>query len=147
MTDKELRKLGRRELLEILLDQSREVARLQQELEEANEKLADRRIVLDNSGSIAEAALKLSGIFEAAQKAADQYLESLGAPGDLSEAQAECDELRRKAREECQAMMETTQIKCEELFEKTKDKCRQMEYDALRRDLLAKAENSKKGGS
>jgi hypothetical protein len=36
------------------------------------------------SGSIAEAALKLNGIFEAAQRAADQYLFSIGAT-ELSE--------------------------------------------------------------
>ena len=32
-----------------------------------------------DSGSIAEAALKLNGIFEVAQKAADQYLENVKA--------------------------------------------------------------------
>ena len=36
--------------------------------------------MIENSGSIAEAALKLSGIFEAAQAAADQYLENIGVP-------------------------------------------------------------------
>lgn len=33
-----------------------------------------RRIELDEAGSIAEAALRLNGIFEVAQQAADQYL-------------------------------------------------------------------------
>lgn len=36
-----------------------------------------RRIELNEAGSIAEAALKLSGIFEAAQDAADRYLENV----------------------------------------------------------------------
>jgi hypothetical protein len=40
--------------------------------------LAERKIVIEKSGSIAEAALKLNGIFEAAQRAADQYLYSIG---------------------------------------------------------------------
>lgn len=77
MTDKELRKLSRSELLEMLLIQSREVERLKNELEEANRKLEDRRIILKESGSIAEAALKLNDIFEVAQSAAEQYLESI----------------------------------------------------------------------
>lgn len=77
MTDKELRKLSRSELLEMLLIQSREVERLKSELEIANQKLEDRKIVLSESGSIAEAALKLNQIFEVAQNAADQYLESI----------------------------------------------------------------------
>lgn len=77
MTDKELRKLSRSELLEMLLIQSREVERLKSELEIANQKLENRKIILSESGSIAEAALKLNQIFEAAQNAADQYLESI----------------------------------------------------------------------
>lgn len=77
MTDKELRKLSRAELLEMLLIQSKEVERLKNELEEANRKLDDRRIILEESGSIAEAALKLNDIFEVAQRAAEQYLESI----------------------------------------------------------------------
>ncbi len=38
-----------------------------------------REIELQNAGSIAEAALRLNGVFEAAQQAADQYLESVRA--------------------------------------------------------------------
>lgn len=84
MTDKELRKLSRSELLEMLLIQSKEVERLKNELEEANRKLEDRRIILKESGSIAEAALKLNDIFEVAQRVADQYLESIKSLGESS---------------------------------------------------------------
>lgn len=41
---------------------------------EMEEERASRRIELDEAGSIAVAALRLNGIFEAAQQAADQYL-------------------------------------------------------------------------
>ena len=77
MTEKELRKLKRIEILELLLEQSRENERLKEQLAEMNKKLEDKEIAIKESGSIAEAALKLNGIFEAAQKAADQYLENL----------------------------------------------------------------------
>lgn len=77
MTDKELRKLSRVELLEMLLEQSKEVARLQEELNKANEQLKSREILIDEAGSIAEAALQVNGIFDVAQEAADQYLEAL----------------------------------------------------------------------
>ncbi len=76
MTDKELKKLSRYELLEMLLEQSKEVQRLK-ELEKANALLEERQILIHNAGSIAQAALKLNGVFEAAQKAADQYLENI----------------------------------------------------------------------
>ena len=79
MTDKELQRLRRSELLEILLAQQKQIDSLKKELAEAKEQLAERKIIMARSGSIAEAALKLNGIFEAAQKAADQYLYSIGA--------------------------------------------------------------------
>lgn len=44
MTHKELKKLSRRELLEILVAQSREIDRLQKELKAANELLENREI-------------------------------------------------------------------------------------------------------
>lgn len=77
MTEKELHKLKRAELLEMMLAQSREIEVLRAWIETLETKLADREIRIRESGSIAEAALKLNGIFEAAQAAADQYLENV----------------------------------------------------------------------
>ena len=77
MTEKELHKLKRAELLEMMLAQSREIESLQGRIEQLEAKLADKEIRIQVSGSIAEAALKLNGIFEAAQAAADQYLENV----------------------------------------------------------------------
>lgn len=77
MTDKELRKLSRIDLLELLLEKSRENEKLKEELEQVKAQLADRKINIEKSGSIAEAALALNGVFQAAQAAADQYLENL----------------------------------------------------------------------
>lgn len=81
MTDKELRKLRRGELLEMLLEQTKENERLKKQIAELEAKLNDREIILKESGSIAEAALKLNGVFEAAQKAAEQYLENVRSRG------------------------------------------------------------------
>lgn len=77
MTDKELGRLKRSELLEIMVEQGKEIERLQKRLSEAEKKLQERRLIMENAGSIAEAALKINQVFEAAQKAADQYLESI----------------------------------------------------------------------
>ena len=74
MTDKELKKLNKAELLELLTIQSAENERLKRQLEEVQQKLEDRTILIERSGSIAEAALRINEVFEAAQKAADQYL-------------------------------------------------------------------------
>lgn len=74
MTDKELKKLNRSQLLELLVDQSREIDRLQTALDEAKQKLADRELTLEKCGSIAEASLAITEVFERAQEAADLYL-------------------------------------------------------------------------
>ena len=79
MTEREMRKLSRADLLEILLEQSRELDQLRAELDEANRKLAQREIAIDRAGTLAEAALLLNGIFEAADKACRQYEENIRA--------------------------------------------------------------------
>ena len=50
------------------------IRQLRSEMEAQRES---RRIELERAGSIAKAALSLNGVFEAAQKAADQYLYSV----------------------------------------------------------------------
>lgn len=77
MTDKELRKLDRRELLEMLLMQTEEVERLKEELKLAKAEAESREIRLQECGSIAEAAISLNGVYEAAEAAAQQYLENI----------------------------------------------------------------------
>ena len=77
MTEKELLSLKKSELLEIMLAQSREIDSLRAQLAEANARLEERRIAIEESGSIAEASLQLTKIFEEAQKAADLYVENM----------------------------------------------------------------------
>lgn len=77
MTDKELRKLSRMELIQLLLEQTRELERVQQELAETREALNDRQIKIHTAGSIAQASLQINSVMEAAQRAADQYAESV----------------------------------------------------------------------
>ena len=77
MTDKELRRMSRRELLNMLIVETEENARLRTELEQARAMLADRRILLEESGSMAEAAVRINGVLEAVDKAAQQYLENI----------------------------------------------------------------------
>ena len=77
MTEKELRKLGRTELLELLLAERKENEQLQAQLAEAQQKLESRALTLAQTGSIAEAALALNNVFDAAETAAQQYLENV----------------------------------------------------------------------
>lgn len=77
MTDKELHKLRRGQLLELLLAQSREIDRLRAQVRMLQGQVQSREIKIKESGSIAEASLKLSRVFEDAQRAADLYLENV----------------------------------------------------------------------
>ena len=77
MTERELRNLRRTDLLELLLEQSKENERLRRELAQAKAQLEDRAIRMESTGSLAEAALALSGVFDAAQQASELYLENI----------------------------------------------------------------------
>lgn len=77
LTEKELRKLGRGDLLNLLLEQSRENQRLREQLQAAQDALADKAICIDQAGSIAEASLQLNGVFQAAERACQQYTENI----------------------------------------------------------------------
>ena len=77
MTEKELRRLSRRELLEMLITRTIENERLTEELQQARKELSDREFIQDRAGSMAEAALQLNGVFEAADRAAREYLETI----------------------------------------------------------------------
>ena len=77
MTENELKKLNRAELLELLLEQERENNRLRLEIRDLKGKLEDRDIKLVESGNIADAALRIHNVFEAAQAAAETYLHNI----------------------------------------------------------------------
>ncbi len=75
--EKYLKKLRRTDLLELLVSQAEEIEKLQAENESLQAKLADKDLLIAESGSIAEAALKINNIFEVAQRAADQYVQNV----------------------------------------------------------------------
>lgn len=77
MTDKEVRRLGKLQLLQIIRDQEIELLALQKKVDELQKQLDERRLMMEKAGSIAEAAMQINKVMDAAQKAADQYLESV----------------------------------------------------------------------
>ena len=77
MTDRELKRISRAELLELLLSQSEENKRLKERIEKLERELHDREIIIDNAGTIADAAFQLNGVFDAAAGAAVLYLENI----------------------------------------------------------------------
>lgn len=74
---KSTKRMSRKDLLELLVIQSEKIDELESELKRVNELLNDREIKISKAGSIAEAALQLNGVFEAAEKAVGQYLDNV----------------------------------------------------------------------
>ena len=74
----DLSKLSKKDLLEIMLKQGEEIDRLNERIGTLEAELADRKIKVAKAGTMAEAALALNGVFEAADKAVRQYLENIG---------------------------------------------------------------------
>lgn len=76
MTEKDLRKLNRYQLLELLVMQTERSDKLQARLEETTRQLNEKNIQISSLGSIAEASLQLEGVFQSAQRAADLYIDA-----------------------------------------------------------------------
>ncbi|MCD8241755.1 MAG: hypothetical protein LUD73_05070 [Lachnospiraceae bacterium] len=116
MADKELRKMNRTELIEIIYALQQNERTLRAENKKLQKQLNDRMLRLEKAGSIAEAALSLNHVFEDAQNAAVQYLDSLQSASEsaeqiVEEAQRKADKMLASAQEqvhqteeECQAM-------------------------------------------
>jgi hypothetical protein len=63
----------------MLVEQAKQIDSLKEQLKFAESKLDQRDIQIKEAGNIAEAALRLNGIFEDAQAASEQYVYSLQA--------------------------------------------------------------------
>lgn len=145
MTDKELKRLSRGELLEMLIQQSKELERLRKRLDAAESALQNREIAITNAGSIAEAALQLNGVFTAAQDACQQYMENIChlsqnqericAQRD-AESQAEAKRIVEEARKESEALEHETRMMCAEMVTKAKAES-QAYWDEVSRRLVA----------
>lgn len=79
MNERSLKKLSRLELINLLIEQTRRNEALSKENQQLHEQLNQRNLICAQAGSIAQASLELSGVFQAAQEAADLYLNSIQA--------------------------------------------------------------------
>ena len=75
--DTSLKNLSRKDLVDLLILEKKKNEILKQKLFEANKKLEEQKHTFQNAGSLADAAVQISGVLEAAQKAADIYLRNI----------------------------------------------------------------------
>ena len=122
MTDKELQKLTRQDLLELLLVSKKENEALRQELEQLRGSKDEKQLRLEKIGSIAEASIVVNGVFEAAQAAADQYVLNVKRICDEKAQQLlESEDIVHKARTEARRIREETEGRCKEMIRQAKE--------------------------
>lgn len=104
MADKDLRFLSRKELIEIIYEFQKHEVEIQDTIEKLTNELNAQEIKLKEAGSIADAALALNGVFEAAQKAANQYVLSVKAANEVVDDQSR--KIIAEAQEEANAIIQ-----------------------------------------
>lgn len=119
MTEQQLKKLKRVELLELLVEQADEMEAIRRQLTQAQGELACRDLMLQQAGSIAQAALQINHVFAAADQAAQDYLSNVQSLQKRQEAEL------TKATEETNALLASTQEKCRQLERETVARCRE----------------------
>lgn len=101
-------------MLQILIDQQKQIDALKADLQVSKEALNNRDMAIQESGTLAEAVLKMNGVFEAAQNAADEYMRQMRKKADdmvaeaekkAAEAQKQADTALRNARSEAEHIL------------------------------------------
>lgn len=115
--EKKLKQFSRAELLELLLAQTKEIERLKKELETTEQLLADKNLHMQKAGDLAHAVLQVNGVMEAAQAAAQQYLDNM-----------------------VQMELETKQ-RCQKLIEEAMQKAEQIQSEGVSENIVQEAES------
>ena len=118
--NKELKKMSRKELLEILLEQAKRIEELENKIEKLNEKLESKKVIFKNAGSLADASLQLSGIFNVAQEAAEIYLNNIKELKEKGEKELE---------EKTNKMLKDTERKCKKREKEANELLRNVELE------------------
>ena len=116
MNSKELKRLSRRELVEIIYQLKKNEQEMQEEIEALKNELQDKHIRIAASGSIADAAVSITNLFSTAQTTADLYLQ-------------EITYMKEKTEKECTKKVEDTEKECAQKVEDTEKKVKEILLD------------------
>ncbi len=121
MEERELKKLSRADLLQMMIAQSKELQEYKDKLALAEAALEKREIAINEAGSIAEASLELSGIFEAAQRACQQYTENIHLLSDRQKMV--CEEMESKSIAKARQIILEAEQQRKDTLSRTKAEC------------------------
>ena len=101
MISKELKRLSRRELVDIIYQLKKNEQEMQEEIEFIKNELQDKRIRISTAGSIADAAMSVTNVFSAAQMTADLYLREISCMREDTEKECakKVEEAEKKVRD------------------------------------------------
>lgn len=128
---KEFSKMNRADLLELLIIQVKENEALKKaeelhekekedladKLTQANKKLNNIEISIQNAGSIAEASLQVNDVFTTAQKAAQQYIDNIK-------------KLNTQKEVDYNEVIKNAELKADEILQEARRKAESIEMDA-----------------
>ena len=113
MIGKELKKLSRRELVDIIYQMKKNEQQMQEEIASLRSQLQEKRIRISVAGSIAEAAVDITRILATAQTTADLYLQEIACR--KAEAEQECAQKMAETEKKVQAVLADGEKQLEDL--------------------------------
>ena len=126
MTDKEFKRLSRFQLIDIIYQLQLKQEELIADNEALTKALDDKRIQVSKAGNIAEAALEIHNVMQAAQDAASHYLEEMQIRIDqeyqriLQKANDNAAAILEKAKQEANTIVEEAQQEAVGIFEQAR---------------------------
>ena len=109
MNGKELKRLSRRELVDIIYQFKKNEQEMQEEIETLKNELQDKRIRISAAGSIADAAVSITNVFSTAQMTADLYLREISY-------------MKEKTEKECAKKIDETEKRVQEVLAEGRQK-------------------------
>ena len=123
--EKEIKKLSRADLVDVIIQLQKNEETLIKANEDLKERLASKEIKIERSGSLAEAAVAVSDLFERAEAAADTFVSEIErrcneklalAEKTLADAEAKADQIIKDAEAEAERRVETAKTKAEQII-------------------------------
>ena len=115
MTDKEFKRLSRSQLIDIIYQLQLKQDELTAENERLLQALDDKRLRVSKAGNIAEAALEIHNVMQAAQEAAEHYVEEIKTRVDR-----EYQRILKEAEDKAAAIVEKAQQEADEMIAQAK---------------------------
>ena len=138
----EIKKLGKKELRELLATERAKNRELTEEIEDLRsrvEQAEKEEKVINDAGTLAEASLMLSGIFSAADDAAGKYVENVKRLNNRQEAI--CAARDESSRKQAEVTVTDARRRAEEMLNEAVDRSKKMLSDAAKKseELLSAA--------